>query len=333
MSKHKKIASRFDQFPSIAHLAIRQAEKHSINAIYSDQWSEDDKAHVLEAYQNILLEKQYFSKRVAAWLALTTMASASHDDNLDFFISRQCIIESDIVYHGSKSIYIESMGLLKFLATADIRFPIKEALPIKNDAFYFIPPKNDLGITPCAFSFNREENSALISCFPFTGDYPIMYGVLIDHIHNQFTNLFDGENRCHVFKKLHETFTAVGCTEEHGRICTRALRCIFAIFVYIRAFPNCLVDGFPIGESRLNTNPSNLRVSPQIIHYDSITKTPHFRHGHFRRYKHECFARDKNGEIKIGWVNDCFVNWKLDPKTVISVDTDCDLQPLAFPNL
>lgn len=88
----------------------------------------------------------------------------------------------------------------------------------------------------------------------------------------------------------------------------------FGLQCYIRAFPECVHDGFPkemkLKESKEHKDTSHqitISLSRKVSHNEHGQRVTHWRKGHFRSLRDERYKRNEDGTVKIVWVRDCIV--------------------------
>jgi hypothetical protein len=97
---------------------------------------------------------------------------------------------------------------------------------------------------------------------------------------------------------------------------------VLRLFVYLKAFPECLVPGLSQVGGSVNVRQGEYKCS-------AVTKTASIRHvdatflrsGHFRALRHERFTRNEDGSVRIVYVRPTVVNGKeIDATTVELAD-------------
>lgn len=108
-------------------------------------------------------------------------------------------------------------------------------------------------------------------------------------------------------------------TEDDATHMRDLLMRIVKVCIYICAFPDLLIPGWPEGVQTSQV------ILPRVQRHSHEIRLPkeskrgvamHLREGHFRALAHERFHRDTNGNIRIVQVNPAVVGGKVDPKTV-----------------
>ena len=102
------------------------------------------------------------------------------------------------------------------------------------------------------------------------------------------------------------------------------LKIVCSLAVYMRAFPELLVDGFPSAVKPREIKDRNFKASTGMIRMlpkkavEHGSPKVHYRRWHFRTLAHERYKRDEEGRPRIVFVSDCIVGTEVKPQTVIN---------------
>ena len=93
---------------------------------------------------------------------------------------------------------------------------------------------------------------------------------------------------------LNQTFCVEECKDKNNAY-NFALNFLF----YIKAFPECVLDGVPNGVKR-NTKAKSISISDKIVSHSTVERgfvRPHFRSGYFRHFNSDYFVNCK-GQVR-----------------------------------
>jgi hypothetical protein len=229
-------------------------------------------------------------------------------------LARVAVTEMHHFDSGRKVLFVPDESLLIALYESCLTVDFASLKSNSDEVYAFAPHiglvLDELEIKPFIFSTDMALDGSIMLNVTCNGDKD-----------NPIADIFEDEYKELVGKRFPltkhhkgETFTSLSVY----------LKLATSLFVYMRAFPECVKPGIPSDMSiteMVHGGPKNKRTGFTITApIDRATGTTlHLRRGHFRSLHDQRFKRNEDGSIKIVWVRDTVVGGKIDPYTVEDV--------------
>lgn len=199
----------------------------------------------------------------------------------------QMILESEWAwYHQDRIVYFIEKGLEVFLENLYASFNLDDFMEGRHEAFT-VAWHPDTKLPPMLVEY--ANGLVRIHYHAGSGTYTIAMWA-------------SGEGEDHEFSPHHERYR----------------RLIFGLFIYRHAHPEMISDGFPedMKERCARICRKGLVGARVLSATDKIRQAPsaHWRTGHYRSLRHERYARNDDGTIRVIWIDGTEVAGK--PKTV-----------------